>query len=322
MTKPDSAAERYRIGAVARLTGVPPVTLRAWERRYGAVRTEREGGKARMYSREDVERLTLIKRLVDLGNAVSTVATLSLPELQKRLRRDTAQAAATGEPGIPRAAVMGVALPARLRDGGDAAAGIELVVAADRPADFSAAVRRARPDVVILEYPTLHEDTVAEIEALLAASAARRGVVIYGFARRSAVTALESLPLALLRAPYGLPELARACQVPPPATRGPEPPGKTGTPGDAADQPPSPPRFSAADLERFAASSPSLACECPRHLAELVSALSAFELYCAQCVDLAPDDADLHSWLHNRTARAREIIEVALERVARQDGLI
>lgn len=301
------------------------MTLRAWERRYGAVRTERQAGRARMYTREDVERLTLIKRLVDLGNAVSTVATLTLPELQRRVQRDAVQPTATAGAGVLKAAILGIALPARLRYGGGATPGIELVAASDRPADFAAAVRRARPEVIILEYPTVHDDTVREIEALLAASGASRGVVVYGFARRAVVAAMECLPLALLRAPVGLAELDRACRLVPgdplgPATRGPERSDaatREPMPGQAA-----PPRFSAADLERLAAASSGVACECPRHLSDLVSALTAFELYCAQCVALSPEDSELHTWLHAATGRAREIIEVALERVARHDGLI
>ena len=326
MTKPEPTADRYRIGAVARLTGVPAVTLRAWERRYGAVRTEREAGRARMYTRKDVERLTLIKRLVDLGNAVSTVATLSLPELQKRVQRDAVQAVSRGDPHTLRAAVLGVALPARLRHGGGAAAGIELVVAEDRPAAFSAAVRRARPEVLIFEYPTVHDETVGEVETLLATSGASRGIVVYGFARRAVIAALQDLPVALLRAPVGPEELERACH----GSRVVETGSATKEriepreldPGRERLPPPPPPRFSAADLERLAESSPGIACECPRHLSELVSALSAFELYCAQCVDLAPQDAELHAWLHARTGQARGIIEAALERVARHDGLI
>ena len=73
MTKPESRDDWYRIGAVARLTGVPPVTLRAWERRYGAVTTVRQEGRARMYSREDVERLVnpLFGRRVKLDEGVA-----------------------------------------------------------------------------------------------------------------------------------------------------------------------------------------------------------------------------------------------------------
>ncbi len=329
MTKPDSRDEWYRIGAVARLTGVPPVTLRAWERRYGVVQTMREEGKARMYSREDVERLTLIKRLVDLGNAISTVATLSHPELTRRLHRDSAQvaaqSAASGKSGpLLRVAAMGVALPVRLRNGAAESIGLDLAVAEARPAAFVAACRQTRPDLLLLEYPTLQTDTVEEIADLLATSRATRAVVVFGFARKPVLASLERHPVTALRAPVGLPELRLACQAVPASGSPPRAAGKEGDPRslESAGEPVPPVRFSPAELERFSATSSTVACECPRHLAELVTALSAFETYSAQCVDLSPQDADLHGWLYRETGRARAIMEEALAQIARHDGLI
>ena len=68
----------YRIGAVSRLTGVPADTLRVWERRYSVVTPYRAESGTRLYGPEDVGRLTLIKRLVDRGDAISSVANLTL----------------------------------------------------------------------------------------------------------------------------------------------------------------------------------------------------------------------------------------------------
>ena len=82
------AASKYRIGAVSRLTGIPQDTIRVWERRYNVVRPQRSEGGDRLYSRDDITRLTLIRRLVDAGNAIGTVARLSLKQLQKRLGPD------------------------------------------------------------------------------------------------------------------------------------------------------------------------------------------------------------------------------------------
>ncbi len=76
----------YRIGAVSRLTGVPADTLRVWERRYHVVTPIRSEAGTRLYGSEDVGRLTLIKRLVDRGDAISSVANLSLTELRERMR--------------------------------------------------------------------------------------------------------------------------------------------------------------------------------------------------------------------------------------------
>ena len=68
----------YKIGAVARLTGISPDTLRIWERRYDVVTPERTSTGDRLYSSEDITRLQLIKRLVDSGNGIGSVASLPL----------------------------------------------------------------------------------------------------------------------------------------------------------------------------------------------------------------------------------------------------
>jgi DNA-binding transcriptional MerR regulator len=50
----------YSIGAVARMVGVPPATLRTWEERYRIVEPVRSEGGHRLYSRLDVERLRFV----------------------------------------------------------------------------------------------------------------------------------------------------------------------------------------------------------------------------------------------------------------------
>lgn len=57
------AAGRYRIQAVAEMTGIPAPTLRAWERRYGIPAPERTEAAYRLYSDHDV---ALVKRLDQL----------------------------------------------------------------------------------------------------------------------------------------------------------------------------------------------------------------------------------------------------------------
>ena len=55
----------YRIGAVAKLTGISPDALRIWERRYGCIVPLRSPGGGRLYSADDIARLQLMKLLVD-----------------------------------------------------------------------------------------------------------------------------------------------------------------------------------------------------------------------------------------------------------------
>lgn len=75
---------RYAIRAVSKLTGIPVETLRAWERRYRVVTPARDD-RGRLYSRADVERLTLLRRAVDAGHAIGRVAPLSPGELRTLL---------------------------------------------------------------------------------------------------------------------------------------------------------------------------------------------------------------------------------------------
>lgn len=55
------------IGAVERDTGLGKDTLRVWERRYGFPLPLRDNNGERLYSPEQVDRLRLIKRLMDKG---------------------------------------------------------------------------------------------------------------------------------------------------------------------------------------------------------------------------------------------------------------
>lgn len=75
--------ERLTVRAVSALSGVSPHKLRAWERRYSAVRPSRTSTGRRSYTMADVEKLALLHRLTAQGHAIGSVAALSLAELQK-----------------------------------------------------------------------------------------------------------------------------------------------------------------------------------------------------------------------------------------------
>jgi len=66
---PEEAGTRpvYSIGAVAKMVGIEPTTLRSWEERYGAVIPARSGGSQRVYSRDQVEQLRFIADRVEEG---------------------------------------------------------------------------------------------------------------------------------------------------------------------------------------------------------------------------------------------------------------
>ena len=64
MTDPLPKKQYFRIGEVARLLDVPSHVLRYWETEFRAVRPSKSASGQRVYSRRDVERLQLIKRLL------------------------------------------------------------------------------------------------------------------------------------------------------------------------------------------------------------------------------------------------------------------
>lgn len=61
------------IRSVSSLTGVNPVTLRAWERRYGLIKPVRTPKGHRLYTMADVERINQVLALLDAGMAISQV---------------------------------------------------------------------------------------------------------------------------------------------------------------------------------------------------------------------------------------------------------
>lgn len=64
----------YPIRTVARLTGINPVTLRAWERRHGLVTPIRSKSGHRVYRDIDVQRIRKIMSLLDQGISIGSVA--------------------------------------------------------------------------------------------------------------------------------------------------------------------------------------------------------------------------------------------------------
>ena len=77
----------FFISIAARMLGMHPQTLRKYER-LGLVRPTRTIGSMRIYSRDQLERLKLIKRMVDDNgiNLAGVQRLLSIAEVVQRLR--------------------------------------------------------------------------------------------------------------------------------------------------------------------------------------------------------------------------------------------
>lgn len=315
---------------------MPVATLRVWERRYALTDTALSSGGQRLYSAEDVRRLALLKQLTDLGHAIGSLAALDMAQLQ-RVASTHAQALAVTQAGqraapAPAAArawrlvVVGKTLGARLRRPAllrQLGRPVELLGPFTDVAQAAAALDDGLPaDAWLLHEPQLHARWRADIEA--AAPALARTplpmAVLYGFAADAVCEALAASGVALLREPQPdvvlaqwLRHWAGAAAVQAPAQ------ARTFAPVSDAI---APRRWDDAALSDFAALSTSVACECPRHVAELLMQLSRFEAYSAQCAHRSPADAQLHAGLGRVAADARASFEAALEQVALHEGLL
>lgn len=316
----------FHIGAVARMTGLSADTIRAWERRYTVVVPTRTPTKHRLYSREDISRLALIKSLVDSGDRIGAVADLSVEQLQERLNTHERQGMSkikTAPQRVPRVAVLGDVLPARLRRHQPTCEGIEFVLMTRSRSDFEAKLKTVRPDVIVLEYPTVHHQTSSDVQALFRKSGAERAVVIYGFGSQRAVARLDTYQTTPLRAPVDLPELRHilvaASGEHPSALASHANSSRNDRPADYSYVPAR--RYSDETLALVASADTPVQCECPHHLVDLIRSLLAFETYSAECVNREPADARLHELLHATAAQARSLLEDALTRVAEAEGI-
>jgi MerR family transcriptional regulator/heat shock protein HspR len=77
----------YFISMAARLAGLHPQTLRKYER-LGLIQPSRRIGTMRLYSEDELQRLRLIKRLVDEAgvNLAGVQRLLSIADVVRRLR--------------------------------------------------------------------------------------------------------------------------------------------------------------------------------------------------------------------------------------------
>ena len=100
MTKQGGSTARYPIRAVSRLTGIGIDTLRALERRYGAVTPARDG-RVRMYTDADLARLRLLRRALEHGHSIGRLAGLSEDQLRHLAGDGEAGAAPAVDPMRP-----------------------------------------------------------------------------------------------------------------------------------------------------------------------------------------------------------------------------
>jgi hypothetical protein len=327
----DAAPPRYRSSAVARMVRIPVATLRIWESRYRVSAAALSDAGHRLYSAADVQRLALLKQLTDVGHAIGTLAALDMAQLRHVASTHAgalAGAPAGRSPSRPwRVAVVGgepwtdrLQRPAVLRR-----LDRPLVVGAAFATldDVAATLDVPTVDALLLHAPILREGDVGALHLAAASLGTRRVGVLHGYATTAACEAFDRAGVSMLREPQDdrslaawLQSLARTRAAEAVATR--QMPTDLAWPAPAV----APRRYDDATLADFAGLSSTIACECPRHVADLVAQLSAFESYSAECASRGPRDAALHRYLEQVAGTARALFESALERVAIEEGLV
>jgi len=317
---------------------MPVATLRTWEQRYRAVQPVTAASGHRLYSPADVQRVLLLRQLTGQGHAIGSIALLDSTQLQQLARQsgfspegEAVEAARSRARSLPalRLVVVGPALAARLQRPSVArrlAHALEQVAVFKSLSEAAEASAGAGADLLIWHAPELMSGVSAKLHAAQRACGARRVAVVYRFTGSAATRSLADAGVATFREPADDDSLGTwlasiEAGLADRTNKGPEAREiESQSPTSALGHVP-PRRYDDAALTAIAGLSPTLACECPRHVAELLMQLSSFEAYSAGCINRDSADAQLHTHLQQVAGAARALFEAALERVARHEGL-
>ena len=315
-----STAPLFRIGAVSKTTGIPVSTLRVWETRYGAFSPVKTEGKQRLFEEHDVSKAILLKQLSSDGHAISAIANLDLDQLRRMSNMQNSghhQLSANGEPLT--LAVVGLGLANRIETE-KFAAGLKQnrIKITDVLVDLAAATTAElseQSQVLLIKVNTLQTTVHSAIQALIQKHRFAQTIVIYNFAPEAVVQAMKFSGLIVRREPISDSELAELIQsvLFVDQARAQE----FGTSGTVISSR----KYSDETLARVAGISTNVLCECPRHVAELISQLASFEEYSQECLNKNADDAHLHAYLRSISGSARSLFENALEKIAQHEGI-
>ncbi|MBD3217170.1 MAG: MerR family transcriptional regulator [candidate division Zixibacteria bacterium] len=76
----------HPIRVVAKRSGLTAHTIRAWEKRYGAIEPQRSETKRRLYSDEDIQKLILLRLATEAGYRIGEIAGYSSEKLRDLLK--------------------------------------------------------------------------------------------------------------------------------------------------------------------------------------------------------------------------------------------
>ena len=306
----------YKIGAASKITGVNIATLRVWENRYGVVEPIRINGTQRGFSKKDVDRISMIKQLVDAGDSISTLSKLSLEELELRMQPSVNNSKITSEKSKNK--IKAVAIGTRIPEVGRPSPHLAEVSVAARYElstimDNLSAIN-LDGDIIIFEIASLHAETVKLIIEVLTVSEIGHAVVIYRFGSANGMK-LSQLDGRIhpIQAPVFPIDIQIASNFAVNST--------FGSSVTVTEEEKDHVVFSEKELWEISVMSNPIHCECPKHLSSIISSLRGFEKYSSDCEDLDEKDLILHKELEKKTSQARIIMEKALRKVIKENDI-
>jgi MerR family transcriptional regulator, light-induced transcriptional regulator len=300
---------QHTIGMVARRTRIHPETLRVWERRYELIVPGRSETGRRLYSEQDILKISLVKQLTELGHPVSGLAKLSIEALKHQLSHTLNNGKAGLRNRQAKFRLVFASEASRRRWAH------ELLVYEDINIDNGNAAKELADAAVLVMYmPTVDLETYANVKLSLRDKHCSHAIVICNFGTKAAIQTLERNAIVCLKGAVTAADIHRVCLS-----------FRLESDLSGVSQKPEssvkPRRFSADQLSRVASMSSSIACECPNHLAEMIVSLAAFEQYSSECASRDDKDAQMHLQLNQSTGHARSILEESLVRLMESEGI-
>jgi DNA-binding transcriptional MerR regulator len=320
MQPSEQTAGLYRIGAVAKLVGIPEATLRVWERRYQVVSPPKSPGGHRLYNDLDVLKVTLLKSLTQEGHAISMLSTMGMQQLQGLLNESrqaqTQQNVRPKLPAVVNLAVVGYTLASRIETQKFTLCfGQSTLKVVQVHPDLTQALRGDQAegaDVLLVQMGAVQPQVKEDLVKLRDVLKVNKLVLVYHFATDHVLQLLKSAGIIARREPVSDMDLCDIIQSVLVVEAGHTNPGNSKI---------APRKYDDTVLQKISDIDSKVLCECPKHVADLIRQLNSFEQYSNDCLNNSAEDARLHAYLSAVSGSARAMFEEALERVATHEGI-
>jgi len=293
--------QNYRIGLTTQITGIRPETLRAWERRYEVVKPVRTDAGDRLYSQADIDRLLLIKKLVDNGDAISAVANLNIENLEKRISSCKSAISTSGRNDLNFILLGRTILDKKSLD----SMRLNMIDVVQDPKNIKSNYH-CKIDFVIAEISTINQGSFKLLQKILKQSKASKILCAYDFGKESDIALLKTQDTGIIKLPLIHSEITNWC---------------SDNFSNYMQSASTARLLTDNDINNIVNSGNTVNCECPRHLGDLIFKLVAFEKYSSECEVRNSKDAEIHKDLEETSAKARYMIEEALMRLAKVEDI-